>query len=189
MPASEFRSQLAKHVKYVMQQLYHAKVLCANLEDDDFFIVERSVRFFDVDTIEHLDIALRTNEIVGKATESANQKSAQEYYIKNLTHIIPQKDYSALYGDWSFYIYSRDISCDGRKKYSVEELQKFNQTVEQVFVFTAKEFLRRGEQDFISRFCSRNNVDDGEKESMNELFECYRSKFPSAFTPERRTSK
>lgn len=175
MSASEFRSQMAKHVKYVMQQLYQEKKLCANLDDDDFFIVERSVRFFDVDTIEQLEIALRTNEIVGIQPDNINQKTVQEYYIKNLTSIIPQKDYSSLYGERSFYVYSRDISHDKDHQYSAKELQNFNQTVEQVFVFTAVELLRRGEQDFIIRFCG--NKIDNEMESMQELFERYRSKF------------
>lgn len=179
MLGSEFRSQLAKHVKYVMQQLYQMGVLCANLDDDDFFVVERSVRFFDIDTIEQLSIALHTNEIVGMLSESNNQKSTQEYYIKNLTSIIPQKDYSSLYGERSFYIYSRDISCDKTKNYSTEELQKFNQTVEQVFVFTAMELLQRGEQDFLNRFCN-NNTAENEKESMKELFKYYQSKFSHA---------
>ncbi len=175
MPASEFRSQLAKHVKYIMQQLFQAGVVCANLNDDDFFIVERSVRFFDIDTIEQLNIALHTNEIVGKLSENTKEKSTQEYYIKNLTSIIPQKDYSSLYGERSFYVYSRDISCDKMSKYSSEQLEKFNQTVEQVFVFTSEEMLRRGEEDFIKRFC--NNIIGSEKESMQELFECYKSRF------------
>lgn len=178
MSASEFRSQLAKHVKYIMQQLFQTGSLCANLDDDDLFVVDRSVRFFDIDTIEQLNIALRTNEIVGMPSEGTNQKSSQEYYIKNLTSIIPQKDYSSLYGERSFYVYSRDISCDKTKSYSIEELQKFNQTVEQVFVFTAIELLQRGEQDFVNRFC--NNTADNERQSMQELFKCYLSKFPPA---------
>ena len=85
MPASEFRSQLAKHVKYIMQQLFQAGVVCANLNDDDFFIVERSVRFFDIDTIEQLNIALHTNEIVGKLSENTKELSGAADYPVSLT--------------------------------------------------------------------------------------------------------
>lgn len=175
--APEFRSQLAKHVKYITQQLYIAGVLCTFLDDDDFFVVERSVRFFDLNTIEKLDIALRTNEIVGVPAEVVNKKSMQEYYIKNLTSIIPQKDYSSLYGERSFYIYSHDPSCDMVEKgYTAEQVQKFNRTVEQIFVFTAEELIRRGEQDFVERFVQNNS--EAEEESMEDIFKQYCYKFP-----------
>lgn len=176
LPASEFRSQLAKHVKYITYRLHQEHVFNMFLDDDDFFVVERSIRFFDQNTIEKLDIALQTNEIVGVPIETINKNSTQEYYIKNLTSIIPQKDYSSLYGERSFYIYSRDFSCDVKiGEYTAEEAQKFNRTVEQIFVFTAEELIRRGEQDFVERFCC--GVSKAEEPSMADIFKRYRSKF------------
>lgn len=142
-----------------------------------FFVVERSIRFFDQNTIEKLDIALQTNEIVGVPIETINRNATQEYYIKNLTSIIPQKDYSSLYGERSFYIYSHDFSYDVKiGKYTAEEVQKFNRTVEQIFVFTAEELIQRGEQDFVERFCC--GTSKAEKPSMEDIFKRYRSKFP-----------
>lgn len=176
LPASEFRSQLAKHVKYVTRRLYEENVFRMFLDDDDLFVVERSIRFFDQNTIEKLDIALRTNEIMGALSETVNKDSLQGYYIKNLTSIIPQKDYSSLYGERSFYVYSRDFLRDVEmKKYTLEEVQKFNRTVEQIFVFTAEELIRRGEQDFVERFCRGTSEDEGSL--MDKYFTFYRSKF------------
>ena len=97
-------------------------------------------------------------------------------YIKNLTSIIPQKDYSSLYGERSFYVYSRDISQDSQE-HTTKDLLKFNQTVEQVFVFTAREFLRRGEQRFMELFCNNGDVEESERSSMEELFEHYHKEF------------
>lgn len=179
LSAPEFRSQLAKHVKYITQRLYKENVFRMFLDDDDFFVVERSIRFFDQNTIEKLDIALRTNEIVGVLSETVNEDSPQGYYIKNLTRIIPQKDYSSLYGERSFYVYSRDFSCDVEmKKYTLEEVQKFNRTVEQIFVFTAEELIRRGEQDFVECFCC--STSENEDSLMDKYFTRHRSKFLAA---------
>lgn len=172
LPAAEFRSQLAKHVKYVTQRLYKENAFRMFLNDDDLFVVERSIRFFDQNTIEKLDIALQTNEIVGVPIETVNKDSPRGYYIKNLTSIIPQKDYSSLYGERSFYVYSRDFSHDVEvKNYSPEEVQKFNRVVEQIFVFTAEELIRRGEQDFVERFC--RGTSEAENLSMNDIFTRY----------------
>lgn len=176
LSAPEFRSQLAKHVKYITQQLRNKKKFHMCLNDDDFFVVERSIRFFDQNTIEKLDIALRSNEIVGVPVETVNRNSTQEYYIKNLTSIIPQKDYSSLYKERSFYVYSYDFSRDVEAKvYNATEVQKFNRTVEQIFVFTAKELIRRGEQDFIDRFSC--NAPEVEKLSMQNMFKQYSQNF------------
>lgn len=181
LPAPEFRSQLAKHVKYITQQLHTAEVFRMFLDDDDFFVVERSIRFFDQNTIEKLDIALRTNEIVGIPVETENRGSIQGYYIKNLTSIIPQKDYSSLYGERSFYVYSRDFSHNVKAgDYTTAEVQKFNRTVEQIFVFTAEELIRRGEQDFVERFC--RNTSEAEESSMDDIFKRYCSKFSLKIT-------
>lgn len=176
LSAPEFRSQLAKHVKYITQRLCEERIFRMCLYDDDFFVVERSIRFFDQNTIEKLDIALRSNEIVGVPVETVNRNSTQEYYIKNLTSIIPQKDYSSLYRERSFYVYSYDFSHDvERKTYNTAEIQKFNRTVEQIFVFTAKELIRRGEQDFIDRFSC--NASESEKLSMEYMFDQYVQNF------------
>lgn len=181
LSAPEFRSQLAKHVKYITQRLHKEKVFRMYLDDDDFFVVERSIRFFDLNTIEQLDIALRTNEIVGVPVETVNKNSTRGYYIKNLTSIIPQKDYSSLYGERSFYVYSRDFLRDVEMgEYTTQEVQKFNRTVEQIFVFTAEELIRRGEQDFVERFCSSSSK--AEELSMDDIFKRYCSKFPMTIT-------
>ena len=98
----------------------------------------------------------------------------QEYYIKNLTNIIPQKDYSSLYGERGFFIFSHDLSHCIKDEAKAREIQEFNRTVEQIFVFTAEEFIRRGEQDFIDRFgCDPSTA---EESSMDEIYTHYRKK-------------
>lgn len=166
--ASEFRSQIAKHVRYIMQNLYVKGHVCAKLEDNDFFVVERPVKFFDITTINNISIALRPNQIIGMVSSDERSNDTQVFYRKFLSDLIPQKDYFSYYGEHSFYIYSRNFSKEEGSRYSEDQLHKFNTTVQQVFVFVAKEMVSRGEQDFALRFSSYNAVK--EEGSMEEMF-------------------
>lgn len=59
---SEFRSQIAKNVLYLTEKMYEEHVIEKKLSDGDFFIVQRSNRFFELETIENFIIYLRKNE-------------------------------------------------------------------------------------------------------------------------------
>lgn len=80
----EFRSQLAKNVIFITQKLVRETDIRSDLikplETGDFFVIQRSARFFDPDTISELDIALKSNEIIGSPKEVKYQSG--EFYIK-----------------------------------------------------------------------------------------------------------
>ncbi len=168
LPSSEFRSQIAKHVIYITKELSKSDrgQNIVPFEEGDFFVVERSNKFFSLEAIEKLNIALKSNEIIELADETVEKNA--EYYIKNLTSIIPQKDYSSTYSDEGFYIFSRKLShCE-------ISLQKENyEMLEKIFVFVANELIKRGEQDFLDKFCG-NNIEKtrkNEDDSMSKMSE------------------
>ena len=175
LEASEIRSQIAKHVIYITQILYNSDEKTHNglvepLYEGDFFVIERSNRFFEIDAIEELQIALKISEIIG--TPKDINYSTSKYYIKNLTNIIPQKDYSSIYAKEGFYVFSKPVP----KKPEESIDQKHYKIIEDIFVFVATEFIRRGEYEFIRLFNERNNTDQKEKlqmESMVNMLENY----------------
>lgn len=168
--ASEFRSQIAKHVIYITQKLKHPSLIEV-LEDGDFFVIERSTRFFSPDTIKKLDIALKRSEILSVSSEVNHRYP--EYVIKNLTNIIPQKDYSSIYEKDSFYVYSKPLSG----VYTEIEKQNHYRLIEQIFVFVATEFVKRGWRSFVQQFGSaelpaiNEEIKLQSKREMLELFE------------------
>lgn len=165
LSAAELRSQIAKHVIYITQNLNKKEYgILEALNEDDFFIIERSTRFFDPTTIEKIDIALKASEIAG--TIVGNESNTSEYYIKSLTNIIPQKDYSSIYAKESFYIYSKPISEGIGNKAAREQHYKM---IERIFVFVATEFISRGEQDFVSRFETQETNNTIKKQSKQEM--------------------
>lgn len=165
LSAAELRSQIAKHVIFITQNLNKKDFgILAALNEDEFFIIERPARFFDPTTIEKIDIALKASEISG--TIVGSESNSSEYYIKSLTNIIPQKDYSSIYAKESFYIYSKPISDEIGGKAAREQHYKL---IEKIFVFVATEFINRGEQDFVSRFESQETNSTIKKDSKQKM--------------------
>lgn len=167
----ELRSQIAKHVSFIANKTFDKKF--ERLEDGDFFIVQRSVRFLELSKIEKLDIALKSNEIIGTPIEA--DKQLREYYVKKLTNIIPQKDFYSFYSQYSFYIYSKplkikgndaEIETNGRES----ETKKYYKKLEEIFVFVATELLRNGKESFREKYIKKNN----EVKSKKEFLEKYK---------------
>ncbi len=164
LDAAELRSQIAKHVTYITQRLYNEDCgIITPLLEDDFFIIERPTRFFDPNTIEKLDIALKASEISGTMIRS--EITPSKYYIKSLTNIIPQKDYSSIYAKESFYVYSKPIPHESENAAARERHYKM---IESIFVFVATEFVSRGEQDFVQKF-SASVGSDSETVSKEQM--------------------
>lgn len=136
--------------------------------------MERSNRFFAPDTIEKLDIALKISEILGSPTDVNYQ--TPEYYVKNLTNIIPQKDYSSIYAKDGFYIYSKPLNAEKSKK---PEGKKHYKLIEQIFVFVSTEFMNRGEQEFIRIFGGKSG--GGEKAAAEQLKKEMLNKFKKQY--------
>jgi len=150
---SEFCSQLAKHVIFITQQLEKEKLLASSLCDGEFFIVKRKNNFFSRDTIENLEIYIRKNSV--SCIPSDIQRCTENYYVKYLTSILPQKDFSSVFDENGFYIYVKpyeDKELFENTNNNPSEKQKYYEVIENIFAFVAKEFINRGEQWFVYTF-------------------------------------
>ena len=183
----EFRSQIAKHVIYITVRLKEEgfNSLIEPLSDGDFFVIQRSTRFFTPDTIEKLEICLKSSEIIGSPADVIYKMG--EYYAKNLTSVIPQKNYSSVYEKEGFYIFSKQTFPNAEAKVR----RKHHSLIEQIFVFVASEFVRKGEQFFVDSFQTKqdNNTNNrlslkqqekvAEDISKSEMYEQYKEQFLS----------
>lgn len=176
LEADEFRSQIAKHVIYITQKLMeNGKAeqfgLLEALYDGDFFVIQRSPRFFAPDAIEKIEIALKSNEILGPPADV--NRRVHEYYIKTLTNIIPQKDYTAIYAKEGFYIFSKQITNIQPERKDAKS--RHYKLLERIFAFVAKEFVDRGEQRFVAVFqnreMSKEQSGQEKKDSKDEMYE------------------
>lgn len=164
----EFRSQLAKHVSYITHNPQVKGALCRSLNQGDLFVIERSAKFFDPKTLKELEIAQKTNEIIGDL--GGAKYHLGDYYIKELPQIIPQKDYYSVYARNSFYVFSRRL--EPYQGFTPEQIRFHYQLIEQIFVFVATELINRGSLSFQSRFGKDLSLADKhkhEKESQQEL--------------------
>ena len=171
---AEFRSQIAKHVIFITDKLFTEKnpSLIEPLSDGDFYVIQRATRFFSPDMIKNLEVCLKSSEIIGPPTE-VNYKT-QEYYVKHLTKIIPQKDYSSIYAKEGFYIFSKQVSGkDDRQS------KKHYSLIEQIFVFVSNALIQMGEQSFVEAFqpskvekesVNKEKVKNAENKSMEDIF-------------------
>ena len=150
LDAREFCSEIAKQMISVSNEIYkhHQKErLQQPLVDGDFFIVKRSNRFFSKTTIQKLAIALKNNDSLDLNKKSDD--STNNYFLKSLTQIIPQKDYSSIYAEEGFYIYSKKIQ---EEDCTSEEKKKHYEYIEKIFVYVANKFVTDGEQSFVKNF-------------------------------------
>lgn len=172
LDALEFRSQVAKHVIYIASELYLSgkSNLLYRLEEGDFYIIERSNRFFEIDAIEKLSIMLKAK--TGTPTEEYGDVLFGGFYCNSLTNIIPQKNYSSIYNKESFYIFSKPVN-DISQKTSVD---RHNRVIESIFVFVVQQFIINHEQEFIIMF--QNAHEDAKREnelrSQRDMFEKFR---------------
>lgn len=173
LKASEFCSQLAKHVIYVTQFLNDKGKLPTRLEDGDFFIVKRNNSFLTKDSIGKLEIHIRKNA-VSKNVDDV-EYTTDEFYVKYLTSILPQKDFNSIYDKHGFYIYVKPYVTNGNNSFSA---QMYYERIEDIFAFVANEFIMHGEQWFVDMFQSTENVMQQQKieTEMQDLSMKYLSK-------------
>lgn len=100
--------------------------------DGDFFIVERSTKFNEIENIRKLRIASRLT------TQERSQKSS--YYIQSLNNVLPQKNYSSIYNKESFYVYSRPPRF-AKYKYNQKRNDQHYLCIKQIFVYVTIKFL------------------------------------------------
>lgn len=170
---AEFRSQLAKHVCYITQEIYKNQE-DKRLRDGDFFIVQRPTSFFSPDAIKKLDIALKKSEILGSPNEAKYQTDS--FYIKELTNIIPQRSYDSFYSKNSFYIYSKKLKDDESTR-----KQDYYLNLEKIFVFVATSLIKQGEAKFQANFAVKNKdtVRKNEERSNQEMLREYYNVYPN----------
>lgn len=164
----EFRSQLAKHVSYITHDSQVVCALCRPLNQGDFFVIERSAKFFDPKTLEELEVAQKANEIIGDL--GGAKYHLGDYYIKELPQIIPQKDYYSVYARNSFYVFSRRLEPD--QGFTPDQVRYHYKLIEQIFVFVATELINYGELSFQSHFGKDIPLEtkhEYEKKSREEL--------------------
>ncbi len=173
----EFCSQLAKNVTYITHQLVNDKSvdcvslgLLKSLENDEFFVIPRSARFFDPETISELDIALKSNELLGSPGNIKYHMG--NYYIKALTNVIPQRDYYSMYAKNSFYVFSKSIA---KGKNTAEQLSRHYRFIEQIFVFVATTLINNGPLLFQSSYGKKasKNAELDAHEKMYNLFKLH----------------
>lgn len=169
MNSHEFRSQLAKNVINITKKLQEHGIktnLILALNVGDFFVIERSPRFFEPDTISELDIALKSNEILGSPKEVKYRSG--EFYIKTLNKVIPQRDYYSMYAKNSFYIFSKRLPDN------IERLEARNahyHQIEQIFIFVAETLIRDGERAFAHNYNTTKANEIAAHENMYRRFE------------------
>lgn len=182
----EFRSQIAKHVRYITQQIYGKETdLIQPLNDGDFFVIQRAARFCKPETVRELDVAQKTNEMSGNDADVKYR--ADEYYIKSLTTIIPSRDYYSIYAEKSFYIFLRQLTPDKipgssdadlnpDDKLSLKKQRRHYKLIEKIFVFVATQFIQRGEVYFQAHFSpdkTKEKRAENENKSKRKMLQKY----------------
>jgi|GEM_PF-344790 len=178
---SEFRSQIAKNVLYLTEKMYEEHVIEKKLSDGDFFIVQRSNRFFELETIENFIIYLRKNEVIDAPNDVVD--TTDDYYGKYLTNLIPQKKYFDMYKSDGFYLYVQKFeynNCDANSNdLKADEIirckQKYYNLIEKSFSFVATELINLGEIEFVKRFqVSEDEVALNERSTKNQFWEKFK---------------
>lgn len=165
LQSDEFRSQLAKNVSYITRRLIDDKDVVNSLDliqplkAEEFFVIKRSARFFDPDTISGLDIALKSNEILGSPVDV--KYCTGDFYIKSLNNVIPQRDYYSMYAKNSFYIFSKSLDENINNDYNSGKRNRHYHFIEQIFVFVATTLINDGVRLFNHNY---PNTDDCKKE-------------------------
>lgn len=162
--SDEFRSQLAKNVSYITIEINKNETLKANsgllaqLNTDEFFVIQRSARFLDTETIGKLDIALKSNEILGFPRDA--KCYSNDFYIKSLANVIPQRDYYSMYAKNSFYVFSKPLSNDILEIHDEKERNAHYRFIEQVFIFVATTLIRDGTSEFEEKYCDEETKNE-----------------------------
>lgn len=140
--------------------------MIVDLQPGEFFIIQRAARFFEPDTISELDIALKSNEILGSPKE-VKYKSG-EFYIKMLTNVIPQRDYYSMYAKNSFYIFSKRLPEDMK---TLEERNSHYHQIEQIFIFVAETLISDGVRIFNKNY---NDSEDNEQKAHEDMYKRFK---------------
>ena len=162
--ADEFRSQIAKAVIALSKKFaIEGTKLAVYLKDGDFFIVERSNRFFTLKSIEEIFVYFKKNEIINsRISLYEDAKQEDDYYGKSFSNLFPKKRYEEFFSTNSFYLYIREYSriksINQFKNYKSNENiikneeRDFYEKIESIFIAVASCLADMNETEF-SEYC------------------------------------
>jgi hypothetical protein len=163
---AEFCSQIAKGIITLSKEFEKEERLEKSLNDGDFFIVERSNRFFNLKSIENIYVYLKKNTIINRDLPVDGQgEGKNEYFAMSLTNLLPYKDYTDFFDNDNFYVYLRPY----KKLNAHPDLKKerdFYEKIEKLFVSVASELADMSESEF-ERYC--DEVKTCKKQGLGEL--------------------
>jgi len=154
--ATEFRSQIAKHVLHLVNNARGDGIEL--LKDGDFFIVQRSNKFFNKEDIKKLVIYLKPNDILGppqnEKVNAITKDSESHYFEQPLTELMPYKKYDEIYEKGGFYIYLRRYHEKPEAKITKKD---YYDLIDNAFVYVAKKLTSNLErEEFMAMFCSQD---------------------------------
>ena len=100
---------------------------------------------------------MKKSEILG--VSNGVQNGTNEYYIKELSSVHPQRNYYSVYTKESFYVFSKPIQNSKEN-----QTGKHYRLIEKIFVFVATKLIGDGERSFVEQFVDCN----GETKKKNE---------------------
>lgn len=152
VPADTLRAKIAKLVVYITNKYGEEKNIGNDImEEGDFFIVERSTRFNEIENIRKIRIYSDLTELEQFRGEIS------EHNLKSLDNVIPQKDYKSVYNKESFYVYSKPL------KYTELGIEP-----ERIFAFAVTKFLELNANQMEKLFVE--NLESEDKEEAKRTF-------------------
>jgi HD superfamily phosphohydrolase len=168
---AEFRSQIAKGVIELSKRLKKTGRLERYLCDGDFFIVERSNRFYSLSSIEGIMIYLEKNSIINPNLKLEGIQHQENVYLgKFLSKLLPQKNYEDFLNKDSFYLYINpepyNIGDNWQclREMSERTNKSFYEKIEQIFISMSLCLASMSATEFKNYYTKFNNFEDTAKE-------------------------
>jgi len=188
--AYEFRSQIAKGIIALSNELKE-KLLNISLNDGDFFIVERSNRFYALKSIENIYVYLKKNAIINHNLHTDEEgKCETEYFAQSLTNLLPQKKFEDYFNNDCFYVYIRPYEKKltenklAKENYELKE-RKFYEIIEKLFIELSSRLALMSESEF-NKYCEefdKYNTENKKKtEKLPEMLKEVKNKIEMQFS-------
>ena len=168
----EFRSQITKCV-VALSQKHHRTDKKVFLDDGDFFLVQRSNKFYSLKHIEEIMVYLKVNEVI---IAPKGEVAEGDYYGKKINNLLPQKDFNSEYQPEGFYLYvmpfenkkSPGKGSENDENYNKEKREYYDDVAD-IFVHVARSFAKMSPPEF-ARFCRTHKDGELKKEITPEEF-------------------
>lgn len=149
--AANFRSLVSKLVIALAKKDHRSEMI----NQGDFFIVERSNHFNEIEDIDKLYIILKDNEVLSESLGGreaiGHVDDSSVYFLSNL---LPQKEYSKIYAKDGFYIYLRpyvrQVSSESETTDFIEARNQFDVSYTSTYAQKEREYYQAVKEIFIS---------------------------------------